>query len=640
MSRHGLKLIAYDLLCLVAMSLLVLWFYPSPGGRILGKVAVAEQFLIAAFCVIGCRVASGIYGFVWRYGSNALNIRLMLTDVAAGALYYALQMLLPVQNVEFLRAVSLIALNLLGSMAMRQVYQYMYEKSETDARMGKAMKLISGVDNSARENQGRRIKVAIVGAGQTGVSLAMDLKNNPRAAYTPVLFIDVDREKIGRSINGVPVVSEDEEGVFEKYGIQEVVFAVSSASPERKKELYERYKGTGCKLKTYDYPTADSLENGKRSLREFDVEELLFRAQADFLSQDTMACYTGKSILITGGGGSIGSELARQLARTHPARLVLLDIYENCVYDIQQELRIKYGNDIHLAAEIVSITDRGELEKVFTRHRPQIVVHAAAHKHVPLMETNCSEAIKNNVFGTKTLLETAERFGVERFIMLSTDKAVNPTNVMGATKRMCELMVLGHRGRMICTATRFGNVLGSNGSVIPLFKRQVQAGGPVTVTDKRIIRYFMTIPEAAQLVLTSGVMAANRELFVLDMGKPVKILDLAENLIRLSGYEPYRDIDIVETGLRPGEKLYEELLVQTDNLDKTANSKIFVEREQPISDEALEKKLELLSRAAATSDDDLCRQALHEAVETYRNPDEVNRKAEKAEEMRRASLAD
>ena len=312
---------------------------------------------------------------------------------------------------------------------------------------------------------------------------------------------------------------------------------------------------------------------------------------------------------------------------------MVLDVYENGAYDIQQELKIKYEGKLNLAVEIVSITDRGQLERVFRLHRPDVVIHAAAHKHVPLMEDNCCEAVKNNVFGTRNLLDTAEDFGCQKFIMVSTDKAVNPTNVMGATKRMCEMEVLSHQGNMSCSATRFGNVLGSNGSVIPLFKRQIMYGGPVTLTDRRIIRYFMTIPEAAQLVLTSGAFAKHGELFVLDMGKPVHILELAENMIRLSGFEPYKDIDIVETGLRPGEKLYEELLVKTEDLDKTDNDQIFVERDKPLDPREIEKKLAILSQAAATEDDALCRQALKQVVETFRDPEEVNCVADQSKEM-------
>lgn len=336
--------------------------------------------------------------------------------------------------------------------------------------------------------------------------------------------------------------------------------------------------------------------------------------------------YKGKVILITGGGGSIGSELCRQLAKMSPKKIVILDIYENGAYDVQQELKIAYGSALNLQIEICSITHKKALEKVFEKHHPQIIINAAAHKHVPLMENNCVEAIYNNVFGTRNLVELCEKYEAERFMMVSTDKAVNPTNVMGATKRMCEMIVqsASTHGKVKYSATRFGNVLGSAGSVIPLFRRQIANGGPVTVTDKRIIRYFMTIPEASQLVLQSGAMAKNGELFVLDMGKPVKIYDLAENMIRLSGVH---GVQIIETGLRPGEKLYEELLVKTEELDKTENSMIFIERDTALSEEEISRRLALLQDACDTGDDDMARKALRKAVPTFRKPEEVNKEA-------------
>ena len=341
--------------------------------------------------------------------------------------------------------------------------------------------------------------------------------------------------------------------------------------------------------------------------------------------------------MITGGGGSIGSELARQIAKVGPERLVLLDIYENGIYDIQQELRTLYGDSLNLRVEIANVCDRSEMEKIFSRHTPDIVLHAAAHKHVPLMERNCCEAVRNNVFGTLVTVETCEKYGVKRFIMISTDKAVNPTNVMGATKRMCEMIVQSRSGKTTSfSATRFGNVLGSNGSVIPLFRRQIPKGGPVTITDKRIIRYFMTIPEASQLVMTSGAMARNGDLYVLDMGKPVKILDLAESMIRLSGLEPYKDINIIETGLRPGEKLYEELLIKSEELDKTDNNMIFVERDKPLPQAEIEKKLDILRAALKTESNRAVKAALMQVVPTYHTPEEVNEKAVEAEEMKTA----
>lgn len=350
------------------------------------------------------------------------------------------------------------------------------------------------------------------------------------------------------------------------------------------------------------------------------------------VDEKTSAYFADKVVLITGGGGSIGSELCRQLAKMKPKQIVILDIYENGAYDVQQELKFKYNGSIDLQVEIASITNKKAMEKVFDTYNPQIVINAAAHKHVPLMEHNCVEAVENNVFGTKIVLELCEEYNTERFMMVSTDKAVNPTNVMGATKRMCEMIVQAYstRGTLKCSSTRFGNVLGSAGSVIPLFKRQIAAGGPITLTDKRIIRYFMTIPEASQLVLQSGAMADNGELFVLDMGQPIKIYDLAKNMINLSGA---KDIEIIETGLRPGEKLYEELLVGTRKLDTTENELIFIEREKPITFDELESKLDILKKACDTEDDNIVREALRKAVPTFKRPEDVNKNAEESMEM-------
>ena len=638
-SVHAIMLMGYDLVMLAIVSVLLLVFYPSSYYPIT-RVEALMHYLLAAACMLGCRAIGDSYNNVWRYGGNNLYVNLICYDALAGAVYYVIQKVLPLRDVEFLRAVTLFALNLLGDILMRQIYQYLYDANSRGSKAADFLRVVTQkltgiqVEPEDKAKRDRRINIAIIGAGRVGAGLAADLASNPDAAYTARFFVDIDRNKIGRSINGVPVFSEEEANseAFRDYNIQEIVFAIPGATAERKKELYTYYKQTGCKLKTYDYPTTQSV-NGKRSLRDFDAEELLFRQATEILSEDTKAYYRGKTVLISGGGGSIGSELCRQIAKIGPKRLVVLDVYENGAYDVQQELKIKHGKDLDLCVEIVTITDKGQLERVFRTHRPDVVIHAAAHKHVPLMEDNCCEAVKNNVFGTRNLLDVAESSGCQKFIMVSTDKAVNPTNVMGATKRMCEMEVLNHRGSMNCSATRFGNVLGSNGSVIPLFKRQIMYGGPVTLTDRRIIRYFMTIPEAAQLVLTSGAMAKHGELFVLDMGKPVHILELAENMIRLSGYEPYKDIDIVETGLRPGEKLYEELLVKTEDLTKTDNDQIFVERDRKLAPEEIDRKLAILSRAVATEDDALCRQALKETVETFREPEEVNQNAEEAKEM-------
>ena len=648
-SRHSCMLMLYDLFLLLLVDLLMLVLYPS-SIQPLDTVSILAQAAVNVISILGCRTLGGVYRQIWRYGGTSQYIRLMLSDGAGGIAYLLLMYALPMAEITALRALAIVAIDLLAAIAMRLVYQYMYEynslKSPVGILMRRLTRALTGIKIDpaqsanplpAGKTVGRRINIAIVGAGRVGVMLADELLRNPSAAYQPCCFIDIDSEKIGRYISGLRVFAEEEVNgdVLATFPIQEIVFAMPDVDSERKQLLYKKYKETGCKIKVYDYPNPEKVEGSRRMLREFDITELLFRQQVEFLDEATRSYYRGRTVLISGGGGSIGSELCRQIARMAPKRLVILDVYENGAYDIQQELKIRYGAKLDLVVEIATVCDREALDRIFDLHRPDVVLHAAAHKHVPLMERNCAEAVKNNVFGTLNMVEVSEKYGVTKFTMISTDKAVNPTNVMGATKRMCEMIVQSRKGtKTQFSATRFGNVLGSNGSVIPLFKRQIMNGGPVTLTDKRIIRYFMTIPEASQLVLQSGAMAKNGELYVLDMGKPVKILELAENMIRLSGFEPYRDIDIIETGLRPGEKLYEELLIKTEELDKTSSKLIFVERDKPKTMACIQEKLQLLEGAVATGDDEAVRAALHQVVPTFRKPEEINAEAIQAEEMK------
>lgn len=618
-------LVGYDLVIYAFVAAFLLVFYK--GMDKLSTIGIVQQVSLSLICVFTARLLGKIYGQVWRYGGIQCYIRLLFTDMIAFCVYLCLEILLPVQKITFARMLSLSSLNLLGALALRMMYRYAYKCGDQETLFGRFLAAIlhifSGIE-AGTEKEVQKIKVAIIGAGRVGVSLAEELLSNKEAAYVPRCFIDANKDKVGRDIHGIPVWSENET-TFKRlrdFEVQEIIFAIPSMDADRKKELYEYYKNAGYQLKVYDYPTMYSA-GGKRHLREFDIEELLFRKPLVLSDERTNAYYEDKVILITGGGGSIGSELCRQLAKMQPKQIILLDIYENGVYDVQQELKIAYGNRLNLQIEICSITHRKALERVFENYHPQIIIHAAAHKHVPLMEHNCVEAIYNNVFGTQNLVELCEEYDAERFIMVSTDKAVNPTNVMGATKRMCEMIVQSAStyGKVRYSATRFGNVLGSAGSVIPLFKHQIANGGPVTITDKRIIRYFMTIPEASQLVLQSGAIAKNGELFVLDMGQPVKILDLAESMIRLSGVQ---GIDIVETGLRPGEKLYEELLVKPEELVKTSNSMIFIERDTPFSAEEMQKRLKILLEACETGDNALAKEALRRVVPTFKNPEEVN----------------
>lgn len=628
------QLVIYDTFILILVDLLLLVF----SGVNLSLTGTVAQFVLSFACIFAMRLIGNVYRQIWRYGGIQCYIKLITVDMIAFIIMYPVERILFAEQITFARLLAISCMNLLGALTMRMYYRYAFKCGNDTTPHGRflifLLKLFAGSQIvGERTLDATKISIAIIGAGRIGVSLAEELLNNEASAYTPRCFVDVSKEKVGRDIHSIPVLMEDEATLqqLKAMGVQEVVFAIPCLGDPKKKKLYEHYKKAGYKIKVYDYPTMRTA-GGKRYMREFDIEELLFRKPIIVNNERTTAYYRDKVILITGGGGSIGSELCRQLAKMAPKQIIILDIYENGAYDVQQELKIAYKGELDIRIEIMSITHRKALEKVFHTYHPQIVINAAAHKHVPLMEHNCVEAVQNNIFGTKNVIDLCEEYGAERFMMVSTDKAVNPTNVMGATKRMCEMLVqcASTHGKVKYSATRFGNVLGSAGSVIPLFKKQIANGGPVTITDKRIIRYFMTIPEASQLVLASGAIANNGELFVLDMGQPVKILDLAENMIRLSGVQ---GIDIVETGLRPGEKLYEELLVKTEELDKTDNSLIFIERDMPLSADEINKKLEILANACQTENDDLVRNALREVVPTFKRPEEVNKKAEEAEEM-------
>ena len=640
------RLVVYDILILFAVELLLLAVYQSNEAlTVAGRIS---QTAISFLCVFACRFFGGVYSQIWRYGGIQCYIRLLMSDAVACILNFCAQLLLPMQKITPVRLLAVCSMNLLGALAMRMMYRYAYKCGGCGGVKGKVLRLLllifagnkmqfEAADENSKEKT-NKIRIAIIGAGRVGVGLAEELISNSTAAYIPTCFVDTSREKAGKIIHGIPVIPESEATFqrLEELGVQEIVFAVPSLDSERQKKLYDYYKQSGRKIKVYDYPIMQSA-GGKRRLREFDLEDLLFRKPLAVMDKATKEYYREKVVLITGGGGSIGSELARQLAKMNPRQIIVLDIYENGAYNVQQELKIAYGEKLDLRVEITSITNKIGLERVFNTYRPQIVINAAAHKHVPLMEHNCVEAVQNNVFGTQNVIDMCEKYGAERFMMVSTDKAVNPTNVMGATKRMCEMLVgtASTYGRVKFSATRFGNVLGSAGSVIPLFERQIANGGPVTVTDKRIIRYFMTITEASQLVLKSGAMAKNGELFVLDMGKPIKILDLAENMIRLSGAQ---GIEIVEIGLRPGEKLYEEILVKTEELDKTDDALIFIEKDAPISKEEIDRKMEALAAACDSDDNEKVRQALRFAVPTFKTPEEVNCTVEKNENAEFATV--
>ena len=467
-------------------------------------------------------------------------------------------------------------------------------------------------------------RTMLIGGGQAGAIALREFQTSPRSENKVVCIIDDAPNKVGSYLGGVKIVGGRSAiaRMAEKYDIDEIILAIPSASRQEKLQILNYCHNTSCTLRTL--PGICQLANGEvriEQIREVDIEDLLGRETVKIDLDEVAAYITGKTVLVTGGGGSIGSELCRQAAAQRPKRLIIFDIYENNAYDIQMELRRTHP-ELDLVVLIGSVRDRERVMQVFDRYRPDLVCHAAAHKHVPLMETSPFEAIKNNVFGTYNVAQAADRFGTQRFILISTDKAVNPTNVMGASKRLCEMIVqmMNDRSATEYVAVRFGNVLGSAGSVIPLFRKQIRSGGPVTVTDKRVIRYFMTIPEAVQLIFQAGAYARGGEIFVLDMGEPVRIDDLARNMIRLSGFEPDVDIPVVYTGLRPGEKLYEELLLSGEGMQKTKNDLIYIGHEIAFDPAAFEENLMLL-RAIPESDERALRAKLRELVPTFHAPD-------------------
>lgn len=469
------------------------------------------------------------------------------------------------------------------------------------------------------------VNVMIIGAGAGGDMILKEIENSRYLSMRAKCIIDDQPGCHGKLMRGVPIVGGRESilDAVGRYSIDEIIFAIPSASVQTRKEILDICKESGCKLRTI--PGTYQLINGDvsvSSLKEVEIEDLLGREPIRINTEEVLGHVGGKVVLVTGGGGSIGSELCRQLAAHHPKQLIILDIYENNAYDIQQELIRKYP-ELDLVVLIASVRNKERIDSIFETYRPNIVYHAAAHKHVPLMEDSPHEAIKNNVFGTYKVAQAADRYGVDKFVLISTDKAVNPTNIMGASKRLCEMLIqsMNRNSRTNYVAVRFGNVLGSNGSVIPLFKKQIVEGGPVTVTHPDIIRYFMTIPEAVSLVLQAGAYARGGEIFVLDMGEPVKILDLATNLIKLSGYRVGEDIQIVFTGLRPGEKMYEELLMNEEGLKETANKMIFIGKPIEFDEEVFRSQLVELEREAMDETSDI-RAAVEKIVTTYHPAEE------------------
>ncbi len=504
-----------------------------------------------------------------------------------------------------------------------------------------AWRMLRRIIISSQLNQnGHQQRVLIYGAGSAGTLVLNEYRRNPHLGKKVVGFIDDDHEKLGTVIGATPVLGErkDLETIINDHQIDEVIIAIAHLDYSILNEVSVKAKRLNVAIKTM--PGLFELIDGKFNvgmIRDVSVEELLARDSIQ-LDYEGISDYLENQVVMVTGGGSIGSELCRQIVKFNPKQLIIVDIYENNAYDLQNELLRQYPG-LNLVTLIASVRDRNRLKDIYEMYRPDVVFHAAAHKHVPLMEGSPAEAIKNNVVGTLHTAELASEYGVKRFVLISTDKAVNPTNIMGATKRLCEMIIqsINSKSQTDFVAVRFGNVLGSNGSVVPLFKNQIAKGGPVTLTHKDIVRYFMTIPEAAQLVLQAGGFAQGGEIFVLDMGKPVKIYDLAKNLIKLSGYEPHTEIEIKVTGLRPGEKLYEELLMDEEGLTKTGHKKIFIGKPGDFELDTLKKQINELMMVATTKGSTELKVKLKEVVPTYHEPEHHKTAMQKSEQQEKVT---
>lgn len=543
-----------------------------------------------------------LYKSVWRYASatELLNIVFATTSAALGQILVSFA---------------------LGESMPRSYYAiYWFLLFGCTCAIRFSYRILRIFNDKRKEHGKERINVMLIGAGAAANAILKEIESSQYLNLSPKCIVDDQPGCHGKFLRGIPIIGGRDKimDAVQEHSIDEIIFAIPSASVQVKKELLDICKETGCEMRTL--PGMYQLINGDVSvskLKKVEIEDLLGREPIRINSEEVFDYVSHKVVMVTGGGGSIGSELCRQIAAHNPKQLIIVDIYENSAYEIQQELVRKYP-DLNLVVLIASVRNTNRINSIFATYRPQIVYHAAAHKHVPLMETSPNEAIKNNVFGTYKTAQAADRHGVEKFVLISTDKAVNPTNIMGASKRICEMVIqmMNQKSQTNFVAVRFGNVLGSNGSVIPLFKKQIAEGGPVTVTHPDIIRYFMTIPEAVSLVLQAGAYAKGGEIFVLDMGEPVKIVDLAKNLIKLSGYKVGEDIEIQFTGLRPGEKMYEELLMNEEGLKKTANKMIFIGKPIEFDVEKFEKQLKKLGENAKSEYADI-RNDVKEIVSTY-----------------------
>ena len=607
-SRKAVLIAAMDVLSISIAYFFALWLrFDFQFNDISDHFLSNYLQIILPWCLvcIGVFALFGLYGSIWSFVSTDELIRIM-ESYAVLAVLSVLLALLPGLRMPKSYYVMGLVFSGLFTTAIRFSYRTLrYIRQHIPGQPGR----------SIHEN------VMIIGAGEAGKALVNEFATSSYVSSRVCCLIDDNPAKWGKRLGGIPIVGGRNEIVTAvvKYGIQRIIYAIPSGSAQTRKNILAICSTTGCQVQVV--PGIYQLVNGEVSvskLRKVDVQDLLGRDPIKVNLDEILHFISGKVVMVTGGGGSIGSELCRQIAKSNPRQLIIFDIYENNAYEIQMELQRTYPK-LNLVTLIGSVRNTARVDWVLSKYRPELVFHAAAHKHVPLMEDSPNEAIKNNVFGTYKMAKAAAAHGVRRFVLISTDKAVNPTNIMGASKRLCEMVVqmMNRESDTEFVAVRFGNVLGSNGSVIPLFKRQIEAGGPVTVTHPDIIRYFMTIPEAVSLVLQAGYYAKGGEIFVLDMGEPVKIDDMARNLIRLSGYEPDVDIKVEYTGLRPGEKLYEELLMEEEGLKATANKLIHIGRPIEMDDEKFKEQLQRLD-AAYREESDHMKELVAQIVPTYK----------------------
>ena len=577
-----------DVICLCLAYAAALWLkYDFHFTAIPDVFKETLLMFLPGWCAVSIGVFAlfGLYNSIWVFVSVDELFRIIGAYVVLAALEAACVLLLKVKM-----PLSFFVAGLILSFGLTVMLRFSY-------RMMRQLRNRMGHYKGHKPHE----NVMIIGAGEAGKALLTEFQTSAYLNSQIVCVIDDNPVKLHKRLCGVPIVG-DRNAIPEaaqKYHVDRIIYAIPTSSAQTRKEILDICSRTGCSVQVL--PGIYQLVNGDISvskLRKVDVQDLLGRDPIKVKLDEILEFISGKVVMVTGGGGSIGSELCRQIARSNPKMLIIFDIYENNAYDIQQELHRNYP-DLNLVTLIGSVRNTARLDFVLGKYKPDLVFHAAAHKHVPLMEDSPNEAIKNNVFGTYKMAQAAAKYGVKRFVLISTDKAVNPTNIMGASKRLCEMVVqmMNRQSDTEFVAVRFGNVLGSNGSVIPLFKKQIEQGGPVTVTHPDIIRYFMTIPEAVSLVLQAGYYAKGGEIFILDMGEPVRIDDMARNLIRLSGYEPDVDIKVEYTGLRPGEKLYEELLMKEEGLQDTDNKLIHIGKPIEMDDELFKKQLERLDKA-------------------------------------------